>query len=131
MGSTCHKLFNNFGTCRGFGVVFYGEISLLIRHDYTIAQIIRFSRGNKFDKQIVYIYRVNGQLYERHAAWDGQAILGHRYVVKYATYAPYGNDFLYKQPVPDSIKQDSGQTWQKFLRVRQLFYRIPSHARQR
>jgi hypothetical protein len=93
------------------------EISLLTHWEYSIAQVTKVYRGAKGERHIRYWYDVEGVRYERASVWDGKVQPGKRYVVRYATFDPAGNQFQYDLPVPDSIAKPHGRSWQAFLRA--------------
>ncbi|MBT2559238.1 hypothetical protein J7E24_15725 [Hymenobacter sp. ISL-91] len=106
--------------CIGFLACFFvkcsvDEISLLAHWDYGIAHVTELTRV-KGEMHIGYWYEVAGVRHTRGSIWDGKARPGERYVVRYGTFSPDGNDFLYKRPIPDSITEASGNRWKAFLR---------------
>lgn len=92
------------------------EISLLTHWEYGIAQVTKVYRGGKGEMHINYWYDVAGVRYERVNIWDGKVQPGERYVVRYGTFDPDGNDFRYDLAVPASITEPHGRPWQVFLR---------------
>ena len=92
------------------------EISLLAHWEYGIAHVDKVYRSGKLEMMIGYWYDAGGVRYTDGTVWDGKARSGQRYVVRYGSFAPKGNEFLYELPVPDSIVEAHGKKWQKFLR---------------
>jgi hypothetical protein len=106
------------------GLIFsllYGEFQLFIKHDYTIATVNDIYRGGKLEMKIMFTYIVGGVTYEQSATWNRKVRVGERYLVRYAVYAPYGNKFLFEEPVPDSIRITHGPQWEGFLKKRELY----------
>ena len=97
--------------------IFYGEVAIWISHSYTIGEVVRKRRGNRFELVIDFTYTVNGVHYQRSASWDYKAKVGDRYLVRYAVLAPYGNHLYYDYPVPDSVELDHGVKWQRFMQA--------------
>ena len=108
----------------GFAFVFVkctvGEISLLVQPRYAIARVYKVSRSSKLEMMTRYAYVVQGEGYTGSRAWNEEAQVGDRYVVQYGGVEPSGNSLL-DVPVPDSIQQDTGVVWQRFLVNHNLF----------
>jgi hypothetical protein len=99
----------------------YGEIAIWIKHSYTIGRVIIKRRNNHFEPVIDYTYSVEGAQYESSLVWNHKANIGDCYIVKYAVYAPYGNKLYYEYPVPDSVQQDHGMKWKRFMHAILLY----------
>ena len=97
-----------------------GEISLLVQPRYAIARVYEVSRSNKLEMMTHYAYVIQGEGYTGGQAWDEKARVGDRYVVQYGEFEPIGSSLL-DVPVPDSIQQDTGTVWQRFLVKNNLF----------
>jgi hypothetical protein len=94
--------------------------SLVTSYDYAIAHVVKIYRGAKMDHKISYQYSVKGNLYTSGAEWNDPIQIGGRFIVRYGKFAPNGNRPVYGLVLPDSIVQDSGQVWTRFLALHNL-----------
>lgn len=91
------------------------SVSLVTNWDYSIAHVTKAYRGGKMEHRISYQYSVKGKVYNSGAEWSEPIQVGDRFVVRYGKFAPKGNKPIYDLPIPDSIQQDTGRVWDKFL----------------
>ena len=101
--------------------IFFNELQLCLNYDYTIATIRKKGLDSHFQPDVSFDYIVDGKIYKHSASWNRKAIVGERYIVKYAVHAPHGFKLLFDQPVPDTIDNSFDKNWDTFLKKRDLF----------